>query len=111
MAEETRPELNLLLFKINRLALRDRNELNSFKITMFAHLAIRDRGSKGLGKPDTFAFLVFTPICGSNKGGAFFILRHTIRERLREKLRHRMRTALKEAVADLTLENHLLKKR
>jgi RNA-directed DNA polymerase len=36
---------------------------------------------------ETFAFLGFTHICGTNKGGGYLILRYTIRKRLREKIR------------------------
>ena len=39
-----------------------------------------------LGKPETFAFLGFTHICGRRQG-RFLILRHTVRERLQAKLR------------------------
>ncbi len=44
----------------------------------FGRYAIRDRGFKGLGKPETFAFLGFTHICGRNRNGNFLILRHTV---------------------------------
>ena len=57
------------------------------RIIEFGRFAERNRKARNLGKPETFAFLGFTHICGSNKGGGFFILRHTVRERLREKLR------------------------
>jgi group II intron reverse transcriptase/maturase len=57
------------------------------RIIQFGRYAIRDRGFKGLGKPETFAFLGFTHICGRNRNGNFLILRHTVRDRLREKLR------------------------
>ncbi len=38
----------------------------------FGRFAERNRKARNLGKPETFAFLGFTHICGSNKGGAFF---------------------------------------
>ena len=57
------------------------------RIIEFGRLAARKRKARNLGKPETFAFLGFTHICGTNRGGTFLILRHTVRERLREKLR------------------------
>lgn len=57
------------------------------RIIEFGRFAARNRKAQGRGKPETFAFLGFTHICGTNKRGSYLILRHTIRERLREKLR------------------------
>ena len=57
------------------------------RIIEFGRLAERKRKAQNLGKPETFAFLGFTHICGTSRGGTFLILRHTVRERLREKLR------------------------
>ena len=54
---------------------------------------LRSPAGQGLGKPETFAFLGFTHICGTNKGGGYLILRHTIRKRLREKIKQ-----VKEAI-------------
>jgi RNA-directed DNA polymerase len=53
----------------------------------FGRFAARNRKAQGRGNPETFAFLGFTHICGTNKRGSYLILRHTIRQRLREKLR------------------------
>ena len=57
------------------------------RIIEFGRLAARKRKARNLGKPETFAFLGFTHICGTSRRGTFLILRHTVRERLREKLR------------------------
>ena len=57
------------------------------RIIEFGRLATRKRTAQHLGKPETFAFLGFTHICGTSRRGTFLILRHTVRERLREKLR------------------------
>jgi hypothetical protein len=57
------------------------------RIIEFGRHAERKRKARKLGKPETFAFLGFTHICGTSRGGALLILRHTVRERLREKLR------------------------
>ena len=64
------------------------------RIIEFGRFAARNRKAQGRGKPETFAFLGFTHICGTNKRGSYLILRHTIRERLREKLRQ-----VKETIA------------
>ena len=57
------------------------------RIIEFGRFAARNRKARGLGKPETFAFLGFTHICGTSKSGGYLILRHTIRKRLREKIR------------------------
>ena len=64
-------------------------ELNPQKtrIIEFGRFAERNRKAQGLGKPETFAFLGFTHICGTSKVGGYLILRHTIRKRLREKIK------------------------
>jgi group II intron reverse transcriptase/maturase len=57
------------------------------RIVEFGRFASRNREARGLNRPETFAFLGFTHICGKNRQGGFIIRRHTIRERLRGKLR------------------------
>ena len=57
------------------------------RIIEFGRFAARNRKARGLGKPETFAFLGFTHICGTSKSGGYLILRHTIGKRLREKIR------------------------
>jgi group II intron reverse transcriptase/maturase len=56
------------------------------RIIEFGRFAMWNRAVRGLGRPETFAFLGFTHICGRNRRGGFIIRRHTIRERLRAKL-------------------------
>jgi hypothetical protein len=56
------------------------------RIIEFGRFAAHSRTARGLGRPETFAFLGFTHICGENRRGGFIIRRHTIRERLRAKL-------------------------
>ena len=70
------------------------------RIIEFGRFAARNRKAQGRGKPETFAFLGFTHICGTNKRGSYLILRHTIRERLREKLRQVKETITDDAPAD-----------
>jgi len=57
------------------------------RLIEFGRLPAMARRQRGLRRPETFAFLGFTHICGTSRAGTFLILRHTVRERLREKLR------------------------
>ncbi|WP_456828314.1 hypothetical protein [Bradyrhizobium sp. USDA 4518] len=75
-------------------ALRDR--LGKFTLTLhpdktrlieFGRFAATDRKRRGLGKPETFAFLGFTFICGLSRRGTFQLQRKTRRDRMRAKLR------------------------
>jgi len=65
-------------------------ELHSEKTRLieFGRFAAVDRKKGGLGKPETFAFLGFTFICGkSRKGGRFQLRRKTRGDRMRAKLK------------------------
>ncbi len=42
---------------------------------------------RGLGKPETFAFLGFTHICGKGRSGQLWLKRITIKKRMRAKLK------------------------
>jgi hypothetical protein len=53
----------------------------------FGRFAANDRKLRGLGKPETFAFLGFTFICGRSRRGNFQPQRKTRRDRMRGKLR------------------------
>src|SRR2546421_6638286 len=75
-------------------AMRDR--LGEFQLTLhpdktrlieFGRFAATDRKRRGLGKPETFAFLGFTFICGRSRRGNFQLQRKTRRDRMRGKLR------------------------
>src|SRR6266536_2468485 len=57
------------------------------RLIEFGRRAARDRAARGLGKPETFAFLGFTHICGKSKSGRFWLRRVTITKRMRAKLR------------------------
>ena len=48
--------------------------------------AAQRRQRAGQGKPETFAFLGFTHICGKKRNGRFTVVRQTIRQRLQAKL-------------------------
>ncbi|MBV8846223.1 MAG: group II intron reverse transcriptase/maturase [Bryobacterales bacterium] len=57
------------------------------RLVEFGRFAVRDHQQRGEGKPETFAFLGFTHICGkARKSGQFTVLRRTIRTRLQGKL-------------------------
>jgi len=70
-------------------ALRDR--LGAFALSLhpdktrliaFGRFVAADRDRRGLGKPETFAFLGFTYICGKSRRGAFQLQRKTRRDRM-----------------------------
>lgn len=56
------------------------------RLVEFGRFAASNRSERNLGKPETFAFLGFTHICGKTRTGRFMLRRHTIRKRLTAKL-------------------------
>jgi hypothetical protein len=57
------------------------------RLVEFGRFAADNRQRRGAGKPETFAFLGFTHICGKTRvSGRFTVLRQTIRRRLQAKL-------------------------
>jgi len=56
------------------------------RLIEFGRRAARNRAARGLGKPETFAFLGFTHICATSKSGRFRLKRITISKRMRAKL-------------------------
>ena len=56
------------------------------RLLEFGRHAAQNRKERGLGKPETFAFLGFTHICGTTSKGRFAVLRQTVRKRLQAKL-------------------------
>src|SRR5438477_1828334 len=57
------------------------------RLIEFGRFAAERRTARGLGKPETFAFLGFTHICGKTKNGRFQLKRITEAKRMRAKLR------------------------
>jgi len=57
------------------------------RLIEFGRFAATDRRLRGLGKPETFAFLGFTFSCGLSRDGKFQLQRKTRRDRVRAKLR------------------------
>jgi RNA-directed DNA polymerase len=81
-AERFREELAQRLRKF-RLELHP----DKTRLVEFGRFAADNRQQRGEGKPETFAFLGFTHICGKTRvSGRFTVLRQTIRQRLQAKL-------------------------
>lgn len=57
------------------------------RLIEFGRFAAVDRKKRGLGKPETFAFLGFTFICGKTRQGRFQLKRKTRGDRMRAKLK------------------------
>jgi RNA-directed DNA polymerase len=57
------------------------------RLIEFGRFAAGRRRARGLGKPETFDFLGFTHICGSDRKGRVALRRRTGRKRLQAKLR------------------------
>ncbi|WP_352812538.1 reverse transcriptase domain-containing protein [Mesorhizobium sp. M0293] len=73
-----------------------RARLEEFELTLhpdktrlieFGRHAAAERKQRGLAKPETFAFLGFTLICGKSRRGRFQLQRKTCGDRMRAKLR------------------------
>src|SRR6266487_1433724 len=64
-------------------------ELNAEKTRLieFGRFAAENRRRRGLGRPETFAFLGFTHMCGKTRTGRFALRRKTIAKRMAAKLR------------------------
>jgi RNA-directed DNA polymerase len=69
------------------------------RLVEFGSYAAVNRQRRGQGKPETFAFLGFTHICGKTRSGRFTVLRQTIRQRLQAKL-DEVKTELKRRLHD-----------
>ena len=72
-----------------------RARLEAFALTLhpektrlieFGRHAAAGRRTRGLGRPETFNFLVFTMICGQSRRGRFLLWRKSRRDRLQAKL-------------------------
>jgi len=67
------------------------------RLIEFGRFALSNRRERGKGKPETFDFLGFTPICGIARNGKSFIVRRkTAAKKLRAKLQ-----SLKDRPPDL----------
>ena len=57
------------------------------RLIEFGRFAATNREKRGEGKPETFNFLGFTHLCGTNRRGHFTVKRQTMQKRLRAKVR------------------------
>jgi hypothetical protein len=57
------------------------------RLIEFGRYAADRRKQRGEGKPETFTFLGFIHICGTNKAGKFIVKRQTIGKRMAAKLK------------------------
>jgi group II intron reverse transcriptase/maturase len=57
------------------------------RLIEFGRFAAANRAARGLGKPETFAFLGFTHVCATTRAGWFQLKRITIAKRVRASLR------------------------
>jgi group II intron reverse transcriptase/maturase len=65
------------------------------RLIEFGRHAAARRKKRGIGRPETFAFLGFTFICGKTRRGAFQLQRKTRRDRMRAKLQE-IKTELRQ---------------
>src|SRR2546428_5302307 len=74
------------------------------RLIEFGRFAATNRKERGKGKPETFNFLGFPPICGQTRhNGKFLVLRKTIRKRLLPKLQQVRRIFLLSPSLNLRL--------
>jgi RNA-directed DNA polymerase len=73
------------------------------RLVEFGRFAAANRNRRGLGKPETFAFLGFTLVCSKSRRGRFLLKRRSRRDRMKAKLkdvsnelRHRMHQSIPE---------------
>jgi RNA-directed DNA polymerase len=57
------------------------------RLIQFGRFAAQQRQQRGLGRPESFAFLGFTHLCSKTKNGRFLLKRVTIAKRMQAKLR------------------------
>jgi len=65
------------------------------RLIEFGRHAAAERKKRGIGRPETFAFLGFTFICGKSRRGTFQLQRKTRRDRMRAKLQE-IKTELRQ---------------
>ena len=73
------------------------------RLLEFGRFAAARRQRRGLGRPETFAFLGFTFICGKSRRGAFLLHRKTRGDRMRGKLQEtkvQLRSRMHDAIPE-----------
>ncbi len=79
------------------------------RLIEFGRHAAADRKKRGVGRPETFAFLGFTFICGKSRRGAFQLQRKSRRDRMRTKLQE-IKTELRQRMHQpIPSQGHWLK--
>jgi group II intron reverse transcriptase/maturase len=79
------------------------------RLIEFGRHAAAGRKKRGVGRPETFAFLGFTFICGKSRRGAFQLQRKTRRDRMRAKLQE-IKTELRQRMHQtIPSQGHWLK--
>jgi group II intron reverse transcriptase/maturase len=74
------------------------------RLLEFGPFAAENRKHRGRGKPETFAFLGLTHICGRTSKGRYTVLRQTIRKRMQAKLqavKTELRRRMHEPIPDV----------
>lgn len=74
-----------LLVRLGKFGLKLNEEKT--RLIEFGRFARKDREKRGEGKPETFDFLGFTHICGTDRRGNFQLKRKTIGKKMRAKLK------------------------
>ena len=74
------------------------------RLIEFGKRAQANRRARGEGEPESFTFLGFTHVCGTNSKGSFTIWRYTAKKRLEAKLRQikqTLRARINEPVPEI----------
>jgi len=79
------------------------------RLIEFGRFAAHNRARRGLGRPETFAFLGFTHICAVSANGGFILKRITIAKRMRAKLREIQRELKRRAHLPIPEQGHWLR--
>jgi group II intron reverse transcriptase/maturase len=79
------------------------------RLIEFGRRAAVDRKRRGVGRPETFAFLGFIFICGKSRRGAFQLQRKTRRDRMRAKLQEIKAELRRRMHQDIPAQGHWLR--
>lgn len=76
---------------------------NKTRLLEFGRYAAERRARRGLGKPETFAFLGFVFICGKSRRGAFLLRRKTRGDRMRaaiQEIKSQLRARMHDSIPE-----------
>lgn len=96
-----RREAERFLYELRQRLAKFHLDLHADKTRLirFGRFAALNRAERGEGKPETFNFLGFTHICGTDRKGRFAVLRRTMRSRKEAKL-GQMKVELRKRLHD-----------